>query len=114
MKPTRRMLISTGVVGAVLVGGVSVAATASAGRLQQATMMTEQGPGHGQVTPAPPGPVEITGNPTQSPGYDPGVVSKEINEDPDEVADYWTPEKMEGAEPMPMPQVSISIVGPGN
>ncbi|MCT9930317.1 hypothetical protein N5079_08775 [Planotetraspora sp. A-T 1434] len=114
MKPTRRMLISTGVVGAVLVGGVSVAATASAGLLQKATMMTQQGSRHGQVTPASPGPVEITGTPTEVPGYDPSVVSKEINQDPDEVADYWTTEKMEGAEPMPMPQVSISIIGPGD
>ncbi|ETK37577.1 hypothetical protein MPTA5024_03205 [Microbispora sp. ATCC PTA-5024] len=105
------MLISAGVVGAVLIGGISVTATAFAGRLEQAP---GSGPaGAGRVTPATPGPVDVTGRVTPPPD-DPDVVSSELTGDPGDVADYWTDERLEDAQPMPMPQVSISIITPGD
>lgn len=38
------------------------------------------------------------------------MVLKELTDDPDGVADYWTQERVRGANPMPMPQVSVSII----
>ncbi|MFC7722032.1 hypothetical protein [Nonomuraea recticatena] len=40
-------------------------------------------------------------------GQDPGeVVSHEVNQDPQDAVDYWTDQRMEEAEPMPMPEVN--------
>jgi hypothetical protein len=101
------MLISTGVAGVVLVGGASVAATAFADRLQQGFTVTEQvKPTPGQVPPAGPGDSAPTDLPTELPSYDPDVVSRQVSVDPLEAADYWTKERIEDAEPMPMPQVT--------
>ncbi len=107
IKPTRRMLISTGVVGIVLVGGASVAATASASRLQQISEVTEDAkPTPGQVPPVGPGEFAPTDLPTGLPDYDPDVASRQVSVDPGKAADHWTKERIEGAEPMPMPQVT--------
>ncbi|MEV0597345.1 hypothetical protein [Nonomuraea cavernae] len=104
MNPSRRMLASAAVVGVIVVGGVSIAAAASAGRLQQVGEETEVvvekaspsgEPMSDQMT-------ELTSSPEPS---DDVVVSKEINPDPDAVDDYWTEHRMEDAEPMPMPEV---------
>ncbi|GAB3895081.1 hypothetical protein GCM10027612_47320 [Microbispora bryophytorum subsp. camponoti] len=35
---------------------------------------------------------------------------KELTDDPDGVADYWTDERIQGANPLPVPQVSVSII----
>ncbi|MEW9528163.1 hypothetical protein [Microbispora sp. NPDC049125] len=113
MKPTRRIAISTGIAAAVLAGGVSVTAAAFAGRLEQGSKADHPATDAGQVSPATPGPVTITGSVTP-PADDPDVVSRELPGDPGEVGDYWTKERLEDADPMPMPQVSISIVTPGN
>ncbi|GAA0427397.1 hypothetical protein Acor_37500 [Acrocarpospora corrugata] len=96
--PTPRMLISAGVVGVILVGGVAVAHTASAGRLKQPLQLKE-------VTIA---------TPEQEPGAEPepnpeNVVSNPLSVDPQQVTEYWTRERLEGAQPMPIPEVSISI-----
>ncbi|GAA0394408.1 hypothetical protein GCM10009530_52330 [Microbispora corallina] len=107
------MLISAGVVGAVLIGGISVTATAFAGRLEQAPGAGSDPAGAGRVAPATPGPVDVTGRVTPPPD-NPDVVSSELTGDPGDVADYWTDERLEDAQPMPMPQVSISIITPGD
>lgn len=108
MKPTRKMLISTGIVGIVLAGGASVAATASAGRLEQAPKVTERevAPTPGQVTPATPGESAPTDLLDPLSGYDPDVVSGQVSVDPRETITYWTKERIEGAEPMPIPEVN--------
>ena len=95
MIPTRRMLISAGVVGAILAGGVAVAATASAGRLDQARRDDQK--------------ARTIKTTTVSPSLvDPdGVVSHEMNVDPDTIARYWTSDRLQHAEPMPMPEASL-------
>lgn len=98
MKATRRMWISAAVVGVVLAGGASVAATAA----------TDQAGRLGRQPGAEPssGPAD---RPRQSPpaGEDGSfIVSRELNADPERVGKFWTPERMEGAEPLPMPAVS--------
>ncbi|WP_204011337.1 hypothetical protein [Sphaerimonospora thailandensis] len=116
MKPTRKMLISTGVVGAVLIGGVTVTAAASANRLQEAaTQMTARHPGLGDPAPsAPRGETENPASPrTITPiDPDPDVVSKDLDIDPEDASDYWTTQRMQDADPMPGPQVSLIIPTP--
>ncbi|MFI7106520.1 hypothetical protein ACIBK9_09450 [Nonomuraea sp. NPDC050227] len=107
MNQTRKMWASAAVVGVIVVGGASVAAAASAGKLdavaretravvdQRADQKADQSAE--QTSP--------TGRPVPSPGDTEGVVvSTEINPDPREVIDYWTDKRMEEAEPMPMPE----------
>ncbi|GAA1712656.1 hypothetical protein ACBR40_38395 [Nonomuraea sp. AD125B] len=93
MDQTRKMWASAAVVGVIVAGGISIAAAASAGRLDQAAEETRavvEGPA-----------------PESSGGADDGVVvSEEVNPDPDEVFEYWSDDRMEGAEPMPMPVVT--------
>ncbi|WP_214102797.1 hypothetical protein [Acrocarpospora catenulata] len=104
MIPTPRMLLSAGVVGVILVGGVAVAHTASAGRLQEQLQLK-------QITGATPEALPLEPEEGPAPGFspDPDVVSKHMSEDPAAVGEYWTPERLQGAEPMPIPEVSISI-----
>ncbi|MFF4772845.1 hypothetical protein [Microtetraspora fusca] len=124
MKPDRKMLISAGVVTAIVVGGVSVTTTASAGRLEQAVKeqadqarakeaqkKTAPAPTRQPVAPA----VEETGMlPEELVDVLPDVVERHLSVDPGATRDYWTTERLQGAEPMPMPQVSISIVAPSD
>ncbi|QYC41401.1 hypothetical protein Nocox_18960 [Nonomuraea coxensis DSM 45129] len=96
MDQTRKMWASAAVVGVIVAGGVSIAAAASAGRLDQAAEETRA------VVERQPAP-----SPGPSGGADDGVVvSEEVNPDPDKVFEYWTDDRMEGAEPMPMPVVT--------
>ncbi|MEV0198250.1 hypothetical protein [Nonomuraea sp. NPDC050691] len=97
MDQTRKMWASAAVVGVIVVGGVSVAAAASAGRLEKVSKETKAvvQVDSGQVA-------ELTGQ-TPEPSSD-TVVSRDVNPDPDAVIDYWTDERMEDAEPMPMPE----------
>jgi hypothetical protein len=118
MKPDRRTLISTGVVGAVLIGGVSVTATAFAGRLAEGSKVSQGGSGHGSshVSPTdstPPRPEESVG-PIPAPSEDSSVVSSEIGRDPGDVTGSWPKDRMQNAEPVPIPQVSISIIQPND
>jgi hypothetical protein len=104
MDQTRKMWASAAVVGVIVAGGVSIAAAASAGRLDRAGEETravvEQPTPSGQPT-----------RPAPSPGTSDGiVVSEEVNPDPGKVLDYWSDERMEEAEPMPMPEVSPAEV----
>ncbi|MGW4410632.1 hypothetical protein ACWEJ6_41810 [Nonomuraea sp. NPDC004702] len=107
MNQTRKMWASAAVVGVIVVGGASVAAAASAGKLDAVARETravvdqraDQGADQSAEQTSP------TGRPVPSPGDTEGVVvSTEINPDPREVIDYWTDKRMEEAEPMPMPE----------
>ncbi|MFI7420059.1 hypothetical protein [Nonomuraea sp. NPDC049684] len=107
MNQTRKMWASAAVVGVIVVGGASVAAAASAGKLDAVARETravvdqtaEQAADQAAEQASP------TGRPVPSPGDTDGVVvSTEVNPDPREVIDYWTDKRMEEAEPMPMPE----------
>ncbi|MGW2220390.1 hypothetical protein ACWCSD_35855 [Nonomuraea sp. NPDC001684] len=107
MNQTRKMWASAAVVGVIVVGGASVAAAASAGKLDAVARETravvdqraDQKADRSAEQTSP------TGRPVPSPGDTEGVVvSTEINPDPREVIDYWTDKRMEEAEPMPMPE----------
>ncbi|WP_113704674.1 hypothetical protein [Nonomuraea lactucae] len=116
MDQTRKMWASAAVVGVIIVGGVSVAAAASAGRLDQAARQTgavveksspsskPSGGSSVQTGRIPDQLTQLTSSPEPRP-TDGAVVSKEINPDPDKVLDYWTGERLQDAEPMPMPEV---------
>ncbi|MBB5084705.1 hypothetical protein [Nonomuraea endophytica] len=92
MNQTRKMWASAAAVGVILVGGATVAAAASAGRVDQA-----RGETRAEVE-------KTTPTPTPTDGI---VVSHDINPDPSKVLEHWTEERMEGAEPMPMPEVEL-------
>ncbi|MEU8319170.1 hypothetical protein AB0C33_12425 [Nonomuraea sp. NPDC048881] len=111
MNQTRKMWASAAVVGVIVVGGASVAAAASAGKLdavaretravvdQRVDQRADQRADRSAEQTSP------TGRPVPSPGDTEGVVvSTEVNPDPREVIDYWTDKRMEEAEPMPMPE----------
>ncbi|MEV0383494.1 hypothetical protein [Nonomuraea sp. NPDC050643] len=99
MDQTRKMWASAAIVGVIVVGGASIAAAASAGRLDQVARDTRA--------------VVEKASPSSQPSERPApettdgiVVSKEVNPDPNEVIDYWTDQRMEDAQPMPMPGVT--------
>lgn len=132
MNQTRKMWASAAVVGAIVAGGVWVAAAASAGRLEQVgdetgavvaripsgepepsgpqpALSTDQAPGYddpnrrlSELT--------STSQPQPQPSDDDVVVSKEFD-DPGAAVDYWTDQRMEDAQPMPMPEVPEVTVG---
>ena len=124
MKPTRRMWISAGVVGVVLAGGASVAAVASAGRLDQAQLeraseVQQDGIPFSQPSPKsdilsdgnPPGPSSAEGpkqhEPTKPQEQEDFVVSHEINPTPGDALDYWSRERMEDAKPHSLPVITV-------
>ncbi|MFI9591484.1 hypothetical protein [Nonomuraea sp. NPDC052265] len=100
MNQTRKMWTSAAVVGVIVVGGASVAAAASAGKLdavaRETRAVVEQSSPTGRPVPAPDSTEGI-------------VISTEVNPDPREVIDYWTDKRMEEAEPMPMPEATGSF-----
>ncbi|MEV1246086.1 hypothetical protein ACIBO2_31305 [Nonomuraea sp. NPDC050022] len=106
MNQTRKMWASAAVVGVILVGGVSVAAAASAGRLERVGRETravvEKEPSAQPPSVQNDQLSELTASPAPSDGT---VVSKELNPDPQKVIEYWTDKRMEDAQPMPMPEV---------
>ncbi|NBE96035.1 hypothetical protein E1267_41610 [Nonomuraea longispora] len=102
MDQTRKMWASAAVVGVIVVGGASIAAAASAGKLEQ----------RGEETRAVVEKASPSSHPeasTPGPTGDDVVVSREVNPDPGQVIEYWTGERMEDADPMPMPEVSIEV-----
>ena len=113
MNQTRKMWASALVVGVILAGGASVAAAASAGRLEKADLQKVGEETRAVVQQEPSTPTsadqlpadrvaELTASPEPSDGT---VVSKELNPDPQKVIEYWTDKRMEDAQPMPMPEV---------
>src|SRR5262245_40655858 len=108
---TRRTLISAAVVGIIVAGGVSIAAAASAGRLEQVRRaeMTKTVDTLTKLAPTEPTPTPETI--TVSPDLD-DVVAHLVNEDPEKVAEFWNDDRLEQAQPMPMPEASLIV--PGN
>ncbi|MEV7010880.1 hypothetical protein [Streptosporangium sp. NPDC051022] len=128
MHITRRTWVSAGLVSAILAGGISVTAAASAGRIDrgvgrdaetgEAGVGSGTGPARTPEADGPGGAVEGA-DPTAPPRTDPSdvppvfrttppddtVVSKEVNPDPGEVTTYWTEQRMQEAKPFPMPAV---------
>jgi hypothetical protein len=97
MDQTRKMWASAAIVGVIVVAGVSIAAAASAGRLDQV----------GEETRAVVEKASPSGSPApSSEPTDDIVVSREVNPDPGKVLDYWSDDRMEEAEPMPMPEAT--------
>ncbi|KAB8194555.1 hypothetical protein FH608_015220 [Nonomuraea phyllanthi] len=96
MDQTRKMWASAAVVGVIVVAGASVAAAASAGKLDQVARETRA--------------VVEKATPSPTTTDDDIVVSHEVNPDPREVIDYWTDQRLQDAEPMPMPMVSAGDV----
>ncbi|GAA4507980.1 MULTISPECIES: hypothetical protein [Nonomuraea] len=96
MNQSRKTWASAAVVGVVVAGGVWVAAAASAGRLDQVRQSTRAVVE--QVSPPPSEPTDI-------------VVSTGVNPDPEDVLQYWTDERLEDAQPMPMPEVGEFEIG---
>ncbi|WP_084963431.1 hypothetical protein [Thermoactinospora rubra] len=97
MNQTRKLWVSAAVVGAVIAGGLFVAATASAGALEkmrQETRAVVEDPARA----TPPATPQSSPDPSSD-----VVVSHELNDDPEKVVQYWFKERMEQAEPMPMP-----------
>ncbi|MEV7802889.1 hypothetical protein AB0O28_08065 [Microbispora sp. NPDC088329] len=120
LTPAHKMMASAVLVGVVIVGGASVTAAAFAGRLDDVAKVGDApaakfGPATGrhggsvEVSPDDSGRDGLTG-PRSTPEVDPDVVFKEFADDPDGVAGYWTPERIRGASPMPMPEVTVSII----
>ncbi|MBX6381368.1 MAG: hypothetical protein IRZ07_00120 [Microbispora sp.] len=120
LTPAHKMMASAVLVAVVIVGGASVTAAAFAGRLDdvaKAGGSPTAEPGHGGssrdgskgVAPADADRRGVTG-PQSSPEIDPDVFSKMLTDDPDQVSGYWTPGRMKSASPMPMPEVSVTIV----
>jgi hypothetical protein len=100
MNQTRKMWASAAVVGVIVVAGASIAAAASAGKLdavarETRAVVVEKDSPSSRPTPTP--------APESTDGL---VVSSEINPDPGKVIDYWTDKRMEEAEPMPMPEAT--------
>lgn len=96
MDQTRKMWASAAVVGVIVVAGASVAAAASAGKLDEVARETRA--------------VVEKATPSPTTTDDDIVVSHEVNPDPREVIDYWTDQRLQDAEPMPMPMVSAGDV----
>ncbi|XVQ89868.1 hypothetical protein ACQP2K_21355 [Microbispora siamensis] len=119
LTPAHKMMASAVLVGVVIVGGASVTAAAFAGRLDDVAKVGDApaaklGPatgGHGgsvEVSPDDSG-RDLTGARSTPEVGDPDVMSKVLTDDPDGVADYWTRERIKGADPMPVPEVSVII-----
>ncbi|MEU7003408.1 hypothetical protein [Nonomuraea sp. NPDC046570] len=101
MNQTRKMWVSAGVVGVILVGGATIAASASAGRLEKVSeemrAVVEKNPPLREPAPS--------ADPESVTPSDDDVVSHEVEDDPGKVTEYWTDDRMEHAEPMPIPEV---------
>jgi hypothetical protein len=110
---TRRMLISAAAAGIIIVGGAAVAATASADRLEQARRHDQKAKTvihtGTQTVPGRAVPDSEMSVVSPSPGY---VVSHSLGADPGEIAEYWTDDRLEGAEPLPIP--GVTLTPPGN
>ncbi|RGA05822.1 hypothetical protein DI270_006520 [Microbispora triticiradicis] len=99
LTPAHKMMASAVLVSLVILGGASVTAAAFAARLDKVA----------QNAPA----AKLGPAPTEDP-QDPSVVSRVLTDDPEQVGGYWTPERLEDASPMPVPELSINIVTPND
>ncbi|MGJ6965341.1 hypothetical protein ACSDR0_25870 [Streptosporangium sp. G11] len=113
MNVTRKTWVSAGIVSLVLAGGISVTAAAAAGGIGKAGKPSgEPVP----VAPHEPGAPSQESSPTASPPpAEDYVVSKEVNPDPEKVVGYWNENRLEEAEPFPMPMVDGPLLeGPAD
>jgi hypothetical protein len=99
MNVTRKTWVSAGIVGAILIGGMSVAAAASAGGIEKLEKVNEPPP----IDPQGPGTPSVLNPPASQEAAPPSVVSKSVNPDPEKTARYWTRNRMEGAQPLSPP-----------
>ncbi|MDP9844190.1 hypothetical protein [Streptosporangium lutulentum] len=114
MNVTRKTWVSAGIVGAVLVGGMSVAAAAADGGIEKikgGTGKIEKVGERTPVEPRQPGTSSPQSPPPsgETPPPSDDVVSREINPDPGQTARYWTDARLEGAQPMPMPEGPVNV-----
>ncbi|WP_433257288.1 hypothetical protein ACQPYK_20000 [Streptosporangium sp. CA-135522] len=111
MRLTRGTWVSAGIVSVVLAGGISVAAAASAGRIDKGQDPAPALEGNRPSSRHSPGssPSQGTAAPSEDPAKD-YVVSREINPDPQKVTGYWTEERLREADPLPMPAVEGTVV----
>ncbi|MEU4410372.1 hypothetical protein AB0F88_38200 [Streptosporangium sp. NPDC023963] len=103
MNVTRKTWVSAGIVSLVLAGGISVTAAAASGGIGRAEKPSAEPvpvapnePGTSSQEPSPTAPV---------PPAEDFVVSREVNPDPRKVVEYWSENRLEQAEPFPMPMV---------
>ncbi|MDP9869963.1 MULTISPECIES: hypothetical protein [Streptosporangium] len=107
MNITRKTWVSAGIVSVVLAGGISVAAAAATGRISKngdpvpALEGNRPASEGASATPAP-DPAASQGTVPPAEDY---VVSREVNPDPEKVTRYWTEQRLEDAQPLPMPVV---------
>ncbi|MEV4244611.1 hypothetical protein AB0J63_14495 [Streptosporangium canum] len=117
MNVTRKTWVSAGIVGVVLAGGISVAAAAATGGIGKPVPAVEgdqpiSGGARASQNPpdlsaGPEGDTPAQEDPSQgatAPAEE-YVVSKEVNPDPRQVTRYWTEQRLEDAQPLPMPVV---------
>ncbi|GAA3152469.1 hypothetical protein GCM10010466_49320 [Planomonospora alba] len=107
MKPTRKTWVSAGVVAVILTGGASVTAAASAagiGGTGDPAPAVEPGLPAPEGA-APPSPTVPPAAPEPTAPAEDYVVSTEVGPDPEKVARYWTEQRLDAAQPMPMPVV---------
>ncbi|GAA3036916.1 hypothetical protein [Streptosporangium longisporum] len=112
MNVTHRTWVSAGVVGLVLAGGISVTAAAASGGIGRtaepvSTPSSEPAPvaPHDPLPSGDPRPSQEPSPTAPVPPAEDHVVSREINPDPEKIVGYWTEDRMEEAEPFPMPIV---------
>ncbi|MFF0578185.1 superantigen-like protein SSL4 [Streptosporangium saharense] len=110
MRTTRKTWVSAGVVGLVLAGGISVTAAASASRAEKVPAVEETAPVPA-VQPDTPSavqqPQDDVAPPSEQPSTpDRSVVSRDVNPDPGSVTTYWTEQRLQKADPFPMPEAN--------
>ncbi|WP_329079707.1 MULTISPECIES: hypothetical protein [unclassified Streptosporangium] len=108
MNVTRKTWVSAGIVSLVLAGGISVTAAAASGGIGRAEKPSgEPVP----VAPHEPGRSSQEPSPTASaPPAEEYVVSRDVNPDPGKVVEYWSENRLEEAEPFPMPMVDDPVL----
>lgn len=98
MVPTPKMLMSAAAAGAIMLGGIAIAANASASLLEDTTAVPVQMKTQSDASPS--------ATPSPAPSY---VVTHEQKGDPLDVADYWTEDRMRDAKPLTPPELKIEI-----
>ncbi|MFJ2032164.1 hypothetical protein [Streptosporangium sp. NPDC087985] len=113
MHVTRRTWVSAGIVSVILAGGISVAAAASAGGISRGqdpvVPAVEGNQPASPDTPAPQSTPDAQPSPETVPPAEDYVVSREVNPDPQKVTHYWTEQRLQDAEPLPMPAVEGAV-----
>ncbi|MEU3168052.1 hypothetical protein [Streptosporangium sp. NPDC006930] len=110
MNVTRKTWVSAGIVSLVLAGGISVTAAAASGGIGRAEKPSDEPVP--AVSPNDPGAPSYEPSPTASaPPAEDYVVSREVNPDPEKVFGYWNEDRLEQAEPFPMPMVDGPLEG---